>query len=492
MNEAHPRILIVEDEPDTRSNLIDILGMFGYEPLAVGSGSEALSHPALSTIDVILLDRKLPDYLAEDLLPLLREASNEAGVIIATAYGDLDSTIGALRHGASDYLLKPVNPDALRASIDRCLEKKRLVRDRRHSESAFRNLVESAGSVILIVRPDRSIAYLNPYGEQFVGQPAENVVGQDCLSTFLAHQDTRPYETLFRRIARGTPIPEFELELMCDQKHRHWLTCNARPLDDYNGEPAILIIGQNITARRIAERRLLQAERLAAIGKAMTGLAHESRNALQRSQASLDMLASELADNEFAMKLIQRIQTAQDDLHRLYEDVREYARPIHVDPKPAKLDELLQLAWDELVVKREGRQTSLLVRNDAGSTECCVESFLIRQVFRNILDNALAACDDPVEIDAHFADTSLHGQSALAILIRDNGPGLPLESRDQVFDEFFTTKTHGTGLGLAIVHRLITVHDGTIELDTEVDTGFALRIVIPRVSTPPENRQIDL
>ncbi|MDA1251637.1 MAG: response regulator [Planctomycetota bacterium] len=490
MNDARPRILIVEDEPDTQSNLMDILDMFGFEPLAVGSGEKALAHPNLASVDVVLLDRKLPDCMAEELLPRLRLAVPDAGVIIATAYGNLDSTIGALRHGASDYLIKPVNPDALRASIDRCLERKRLELARRHSESAFRNLVESAGSVILIVRHDRSIAYLNPYGEQFTGRSSESVMSRDCLQTFLGHEDTRPFETLFRRISRGKPVPEFEIEVMCDQKQRHWLMCNARPLDDYHGEPAILIIGQNVTARREAERQLLQAERLAAIGKAMTGLAHESRNALQRSQASLDMLASELAENDFAMKLIERIQTAQDDLHRLYEDVREYARPIHVDPKPANLDELLQLAWDELVVKRQGRKTSLLIKVDTDCTECSVETFLIRQVFRNILDNSLAACDDPVEIDARFLDETLNGRPALAILIRDNGPGLPAESRHHVFDEFFTTKTHGTGLGLAIVHRLITVHDGTIELDPEVPSGFALKIVLPRQPDLPEITQI--
>ena len=75
MNETRPRILIVEDEPDTRSNLIDILEMFGFEPLAVGSGGEALAHRELRTVDVIVLDRKLPDCLAEDLLPKLHVAA---------------------------------------------------------------------------------------------------------------------------------------------------------------------------------------------------------------------------------------------------------------------------------------------------------------------------------------------------------------------------------------------------------------------------------
>jgi hypothetical protein len=480
MTEPPARVLIVEDEPDTRSNLVDILELFGFSPSAVDTGSAALSHPDLASIDVIVLDRKLPDTLADMLLPELRTVAPDASVIIATAYGDLDSTIGALRLGAADYLIKPINPDALRASIERCLENKRLQRARQQSEAAFRNLVESAGSVILIVRPDRRVAYINPYCEQFTGRSAEHTVGADCIKTFLGHQDARPYETLFRRILKGNSVREFELEIVCDNNRRHWMVCNARLLDDYEGEPAVLIIGQDITARRDAETRLLQAERLAAIGKAMTGLAHESRNALQRSQASLDMLAADLQDDPQAIKLIQRIQTAQDDLHRLYEDVREYARPIHVSPQPGKVDEQLQQAWDELIVKRDGRQTSLHAVVETDDTVCEIEAFLIRQVFRNILDNALAACDDPVEIRVTFSDQSMNGHPGLGIRIQDNGPGLGIESHSKAFDEFFTTKTHGTGLGLAIVNRFIETHGGTIDIDSETPAGFGLLIVLPR------------
>lgn len=485
MTEARTRILIVEDEPDTRSNLIDILEMFGFDPVAVGSGEEALARNDLPEIDVMVLDRRLPDIYAEDLLPQLRTIAPDASVIIATGYGDLDSTIGALRHGASDYLIKPVNPDALRASIDRCLDRKRLERARRQSEAAFRNLVESAGSIILILRPDRTVAYLNPFGEQLTGRPLDAVVGLDCIETFLSHQDTRPYETLLKRILRGTSVPEFELEIVCEHNRRHWLVCNARCLDDYEGGPAVLIIGQDITARREAERQLLQSERLAAIGKAMTGLAHESRNALQRSQASLDMLSAELAGNEFAMKLIQRIQTAQDDLHRLYEDVREYARPIRITPTPSDVAQLLQQTWDELVVEREGRNASLQMTVETDSTACPVEAFLIRQMFRNILDNSLAACEDPAVIQAVFSSQHLNDRPALGIRLQDNGPGLGDESQEQVFDEFFTTKTHGTGLGLAIVQRTIEAHGGTIALASDIAAGFALDIVLPRAAATP-------
>ena len=86
------RILIVEDDPDTRANLCDLLELFGFDPFAVGSGADALAHEQLATAKVIVLDRKRPDLQADDLLPILRERLPETEIIIATAHADLDGT----------------------------------------------------------------------------------------------------------------------------------------------------------------------------------------------------------------------------------------------------------------------------------------------------------------------------------------------------------------------------------------------------------------
>tara|TARA_R110002072_G_scaffold243821_2_gene403116 strand:+ start:106685 stop:108508 length:1824 start_codon:yes stop_codon:yes gene_type:complete len=601
------RILIVEDEPDTRANLCDLLELFGFQPFAVESGAEALAHPEFSSAEVIILDRNLPDLQADHLLPLIRERLPQTDVIVATAHADLDGTIAALRHGAADYLIKPVNPEALRLSIERCLDQKRLRREAEQSQAAFQQLVESAACVIVLARADRTIAWVNPFAEHFTGRKAEDLTGSDCLNTFLPDKDRRRYELLFQWVERGRSVDEFELSIECHPGQHRWLICNTRRLDDYHGTPAILIVGHDITARRVAEQRLrlldtaitdleegvlisqvgetwfdsrivfanqalftitgyspeelvgctsqifessatdrrivedfdrhlsageaitreividrkgdsqafvelhlspvndsdgtrthtvatlrdiserklaeeraLQAERLAAIGTAMTGLAHESRNALQRSQASLDMLSAIIGtDDPDSTKLIQRIQLAQDDLHRLYEDVREYARPIRVTTTPKRLDELLQQAWDELIVKRDGRKTKLIQQAESDDLTCHVEPFLIRQAFRNILDNSLAACEDPVTITATWRDAMLNGRSSLQVSLRDNGPGLQPHSREKLFDEFFTTKTHGTGLGLAIVKRFVDAHSGTLVVG-EVDQGLELVITLPK------------
>jgi PAS domain S-box-containing protein len=243
---------------------------------------------------------------------------------------------------------------------------------------------------------------------------------------------------------------------------------------------------RDVTELRAAQHRLLQSERLAAIGKAMTGLAHESRNALQRSQASLEMLARRIDDRPEAVDLVARIQRAQDDLHRLYEEVREYAAPTRFHPKMTNVAEILHEAWEHLDVQRNERQACLTETYgdrpvaEADDLSCEVDRFALRQVFRNILENAFAACDDPVEIGVQYASIASTDKPMMRISIRDNGPGLTAEAATRIFEEFFTTKTHGTGLGMAICRRFIEAHSGRIEVGEETGPGTEIIITLPR------------
>ena len=237
---------------------------------------------------------------------------------------------------------------------------------------------------------------------------------------------------------------------------------------------------RDISDRKRAEEQLLQNQRLAALGEAMAGLAHESRNALQRAQACLEMLARRVRDQPQALEYIADIQEAQDDLHRLYEEVREFSAPIRINPEHCDLSEIPERTWDQLAARREGRTTTL--RTIAGKTDCfCeVDPFAMRNAFRNILDNAIVAGGDPVCVEVEFQDAKLGLHNALRILIRDNGPGLGPEDLQRIFNAFFTTRTHGTGLGLAIVRRIIEAHSGTIAARNSSAGGAEFVITLPR------------
>jgi signal transduction histidine kinase len=239
---------------------------------------------------------------------------------------------------------------------------------------------------------------------------------------------------------------------------------------------------RDIRLRKEAESRVLESQRLSAIGEMMASLAHESRNALQRSQACISMLGVELKDRPEALSLIERLRTAQQHLNRLYEDVRRYSGPHIVERTPCDLLSLLDETWSELLTLYPDKQARLTHRGRAHcNTQAAVDSFALAQVLRNILENALAACPAPVSVIATWRDMWLPDNCrAVELRIRDNGPGLSEEAREKIFQPFFTTKSQGTGLGMAIAKRIIDEHGGTISVGDGTAGGAELIVVLSR------------
>jgi signal transduction histidine kinase len=356
------QVLIIEDDEATRANLRDILELDAYQVESAGSLAEALGRCDWSCFSAVILDRRLPDGTAEQFLPQLRKLAPDAAVIIVTGHGDLEGAIAAIRQGAVDYLLKPIDASVLRSRLGRLAEAKHL----------------------------------------------------------------------------------------------------AAELKD-------------------ALARALQAERLAAIGQVYAGLTHESRNALQRSQACLQLLAKRVRNQPEVLDLIARIQDAQDHLHQLYEEVRTYAAPLnHLDQRCCDVGELLRQTWDNLAPQREGRNAKFVESGHRPDLHCHVDAYRIEQVFRNVLENSLSATPDPVAISVNWSELQLDGKPAVQVTIRDNGPGLTDQARQRIFEPFYTTKTRGTGLGMAITQRIVEAHGGRITVGDHPGPGAEIAIVLPR------------
>lgn len=473
-------VLVVDDDADTRSNLCDILELDHYCIETAGTAAEVLGRKDWSRISAVLLDRRLPDSNAEEVLPRLRQLAPDAAVLIVTGYADLQGAIAALRQGAADYILKPINPDALRASLARLAERRRLTRAKELSETAFRTLVEAAPCLIVILRTDYTIAYFSPFAEELTGYRARDVLGADYIERFLCRDCQAMVCEHLQQVLNGTPARGFENPVRCRDGSQRWFIWNAQLLPDYEGAPAVLKVGQDITALKQAQERTLQAERLAAIGQMMAGLAHESGNALARSQACLEMLTLEVEDRPDALDLIGRIQKAQNHLQQLYGEVRNYAAPLKLERQKQSLRSIWRQAWANLADQRSGRSAELHEECAGVELDCQVDGFRLEQVFRNIFENALAACTDPVDITVFCFAAQLEGQPALRIAVRDKGPGLNPEQRQRIFEPFFTTKTKGTGLGMAIAQRIVEAHGGQITVGTPPDRGAEIQLLLPR------------
>ncbi|MCA8996712.1 MAG: PAS domain S-box protein [Planctomycetaceae bacterium] len=477
MDELRPlSILIVEDDVETCRNLQDILELDRHAVRYVTRAADLEDPSILSDVDVILLDWSLPDAVAVDLIPTLRQRYAEIEIVIVTGHGDFEMAVSALRTGAADYLLKPINPQALQVSLQRIADRQRLAREKAHSETMFRTLVEAAPSFIVIVRDDFRIEYVNPFAVELSGYRFDELLGRDFAELFLSERATVEAQENIRRMQLGESIRGYENQIRRKDGTLRWMVWNARRLDEFQGQSAILGIAQDVTDYREATEKLVQSERLAAIGEAMTGLAHESRNALQRSQAFLELLSVELEGQDEPLRLTRLIQEAQRNLHQQYEEVREYAAPLRVEKQLASLAGIAHIAWKQLPHLTAEKGAELRVENGSQLVTCEVDAFLIQQVFRNIFENSLAACDPPVLISFHSQQESQKQPRFVQVSIRDNGPGLTAEQKLRIFQPFYTTKMRGTGLGMTICKRIIEAHQGTISIGPGPGTEIVLKL----------------
>ena len=240
------------------------------------------------------------------------------------------------------------------------------------------------------------------------------------------------------------------------------------------------LVEERTAALKEAQEKVLQAERLAAIGQMVAGLAHESRNALQRGQACLAMLGFRLQGQPEALDLVERAQKAQEDLLRLYEEVQEYAAPIHPDLCACDLAQVWREAWADVLFLHAGKRAELREETGGMDLHCWASPFHLKQVFRNLMDNALDTGADPVLVVIRCMQADLGGQEAVQVAVRDNGPGFTPEQGQRLFAPFYTTKVRGTGLGLAICKRIVEAHGGRIEAGRNNGPGAEILISLPR------------
>jgi PAS domain S-box-containing protein len=343
------------------------------------------------------------------------------------------------------------------------------------------SLIETAQAIILVLDEQGQILRSNGFLHAISGFSREDVLGQDWCRLFLAEADWDAGQNMLAQAAALGNSKGQTLQLVTKQGDRRMVAWSAKALGQADSEYAtLLLLGHDITELHEAQDKALRMERLAAIGQAVTELTHESRNAMQRGQACLEILKLRLHDQPEELELLARIQRAQDDLLRLYEDVRTYGAPIHIERRRCNLATIWREAWKQVTVQFPAKEAGLREEIAAPDLYCLADPFRLVQVFRNLLENAFAACPGPVQITIVCRDLVQAGQPALRIVVQDNGPGLNEEQKQRIFEPFYTTKTRGTGLGTSIARRIVEAHGGEIAIGDRLPPGAEVVILLPR------------
>lgn len=490
MQLRNAKIIVVDDHLDLAEDLRAILEHEGAHVTQAETARQAERLAADESFDVALVDIRLPDATGMSLLPRLKAIGGpHLEVLLISGNASFEDAIAAVQGGAYDYVLKPFDPDRLLTSVTRAVEQVTLRRETEllaqaleNSEASLRHLVDTVQALLLVVDEDGRVVRANQAVAAATGLRADELVGKDWFETCVPEGWRVQERALFRQVLGGDEDDNETHESFLSasraggayEERRIMWRWSPHIVED--GSKNLYISGLDVTDQRALERRTLLSEKLAAVGTLSAGLAHEIRNPLNAASLQLQLLerrVKRISDDE---KLHAPIEVVRNEIRRLGNlvgDFLSFARPAELRPGPVDLRELA-----ERVVELEAPHAQTLEVElellGGESVTLLGDSERLKQVLLNLVRNALEAVSGGGRVELEVRRS---GNGGASLVVRDDGPGIPEEHLDRIFEPFFSTKTDGTGLGMAICHSIVSLHGGDIHIDCS--RGTEIEIVLP-------------
>ena len=231
---------------------------------------------------------------------------------------------------------------------------------------------------------------------------------------------------------------------------------------------------------RRAEADARRSERLAALGQLSAGLAHEIRNPLGVIKGSAEMLSQKIeASNPLASELAGYIGSEVNRLNSLVTRFLDFARPSRLELRSTQPSAIVNHVLESVQNQFPEAHVTVHRQYAPGTPDVLVDAELCEQIFVNLITNAYQAMDGRGRLRIAIAPESQNGRLGVGVVVEDSGPGVPAESREQIFNPFFTSKKDGVGLGLSIVAKIVDDHRGTIRLESPPGQGARFRVFLP-------------
>jgi PAS domain S-box-containing protein len=354
-------------------------------------------------------------------------------------------------------------------------ERVRLTREVEESAQRFRQFIDSAYDLISIKDLSGRYQVMNEATARFFGRPRDGNLGKTVhevypveIAELVAAHDREV-------IRRGEPVSYEEMFVIDGREHE--LSTVRFPLRDYKGDiVGVCTISRDTTAEKRLQRELLQADKLAAIGKLAAGVAHEINNPLTGILAFAEDLKEEVSGEEQREDcdvIIRETLRCREIVRNLL----DFARQKKPQIRGADLNRVVQdtvVLVRRLALFRDVKLTLVLgealpvVPGDPGQ---------LQQVVLNLLVNAAEGMDGKGEI---IVATSLRaGVREVMLSVSDTGPGIPEEALGRIFEPFFSTKKATHGLGLAVSWGIVERHGGRVEADNRPEGGAVFRVFLP-------------
>jgi PAS domain S-box-containing protein len=362
-------------------------------------------------------------------------------------------------------------------------EARATARAREQSELLLRAVFDSSFQFQILLSSDGSVLEVNQMALTHTGTQGDTVVGRPCWDTLWWHDNPAAQQTLRASFASAMSgaTEAWEQEIRRPGHPLMVLELSLKPVSDVGSQSSQLLLeGRDITERRRTAIALQEVDTLTTMGRVVARVAHEINNPLAGIQSAFLLIKDAIPRDHPHFVYVGAIEREIERISRvtrqLYETYRPERDPIGVSS--------VQLVVNDAVafLNQVNRANSVTIETDLVRVPGAVPvpAAMLRQIVYNLVQNAI----DVSPPGGRVLVIATASTTALELIVRDQGPGIPEAMREQVFEAFFSTKeksmkTSGMGLGLALVHRTVTAAGGTIRIETAAGGGAEFIVTLP-------------
>jgi PAS domain S-box-containing protein len=372
-------------------------------------------------------------------------------------------------------------------------ERREIERRLRQQQEFARRLVDNFPDLILVLDTNSQYTFVSPRCEKVLGYSLEETQHMEFGGR--THPEDLPAaSSVYQDILTGKQTFA-SLEIRVRHKQGDWrrILFNFSPLSDEKGEiEGVVLSGRDITDLKRLEEQLIQAEKLAAMGQMLAGVAHELNNPLTAVLGVTELLRERAGTDESFKRQLELTHRQARRAARIVQNLLEFSRPASPQKKLLDVNNLVErtLQLHEHSLRRNNIEVDF--RPDTALPGIIGDANQLIQVFLNLVTNAEQAIRE-VRESGRLQIRPTRSGNRLSITFQDDGVGIRPEALPRIFDPFYTTKRPGggTGLGLSICMSILREHGGNIEAESLPAGGTAFTVSLPAASNEqPETPQV--
>lgn len=491
-------ILNVDDNDGARYAKTRILQVAGFDVIEAANGADALALVKQRMPDLVLLDVKLPDINGLEVCRRIKSEPVSASVLVlqtsAALTGRADKVRG-LEGGADNYLAAPIGADELVANVNALLRLRQIQDRLRESEERFRQMAENISDVFWIFSlAERDMLYVSPAYRAMWGRGSASADDPAAWLDAVHPDDRQRVQQHFELLFQHQPYDEEYRIVLADGAIR-WVRDRGFPVRNaLDAVYRVARITSDITAAKQAEKALQEAdvhkdEFLATLAHELRSPLGPIRNAVQVMQQAAPPQSKEYA---YAHDVISR---QVDHMARLIDDLLDIARisrgKISLQKQMLELGELMSAAVETSSAFIAQRGHQLTVTLPPEKIRVLGDPVRLAQVISNLLNNAAKYTMRGGKIALTVTPA---GQGRVQITVSDNGIGVSEERAKTIFDLFAQGDAapdlaqDGLGVGLSLVKQLVSLHDGSVRLQSQgPGYGSSFEVTLPVASVIPDD-----